>query len=197
MEPINAILEKFNLSPEVRFKINLDVYKDIIFWFDEDKKLNSNIELDKDTYIKLIYYFVYEFDVKDITLMTEGPILPEMGEKYYYLGSTFSVLYSNWVNDTIDWHRYYTTLLFTITQEVCEYRDFLKILYSKCRPYNAETSNYFFTYNVAEDKVEFSNSTGITYGDCYYFDFNDIMDFRNQVGEDKIKKYLFYKRGGR
>ena len=199
MKPIDAILETFGLNPKVgvKFKINLDEYKDRIFWFDQNKKLKSNIELDDDTCYKLLYYFVYKFDVKDITLMKAGPILPEKGERYYYLGSAFNGLYSEWANDIIDWYRYYTTLLFATSQEVYEYRDFLKLVYRKSRSYNPETSNYFFVYNTEEDKIEFSNSAETYYGERYYFDFDDIVDFQKRVGEDKIKKYLFYKRGGR
>lgn len=192
MKPIEAILNKFGLEVNERFKLNFYQYEDVVFWFDNDGFLHSVPCLDSDEKIFLVYKFVYMIEKDDIIFLNSNPFKPIEDKEYFYVTTLFDVARGVWCGDAIDKNRYYTNLLFATEEEAYDYREFLCKLYKHCRLFDLEKPNYTYRYDKEYDKITIVRHFTEVIG-TPYFDREGIDAFNKKVTDYEIKKYLFYK----
>lgn len=125
----------------------------------------------------------------------KGRYIPEKGEKYYFI-THFGDINPTINNSESDDYLILHNFVFKTKEECKDYRDFLDKLYKYKTDFsreeweNKKIRKYSFIYDCSLHSLSFRVAMDIQ-GYNYYFTEENIKKFVDEVGKDRIKKYLF------
>lgn len=118
---------------------------------------------------------------------------PQDGDKYWYIGDEGDILNESW--DGLDFEEYRLEIgnVFR-TKEQAEFAvEKLKVeaeLRKFSRPFKRDSLNFLMCFDTEEDKL-YSETRRFMNQGSLYFDWGQVARAMDEVGEERIKKYLF------
>lgn len=179
---IEQFMEDNNLQPEERFKVD-----DYTFYFD-------------DTF-SLVYVDGYEANDGTLRALLSGeikieklkkePWKPKYGDSYYRV-TTYGYVAMTVREDEKDDYYMAHNPVFETKEKAEDYKWFLDKVDEYKRPFKHGNGNCYFYYDHKNEKVcrdydIYCSSQGTT----YFGGLENIKNFLEEVGEDRIKKYWF------
>ena len=158
-----------------------------IWHFNKDGRL-INKKGDEGKWI-LSRFLLGEYEVEKVK---KEPWKPKFNEKYWFVSQYGFVTYNNYNNDKDDKHILTHYPVFRTEEEAKDYKWFLDKADEYKKPFDPERYNYFFNYNPKKEKVY--RTWDLVYqhqGTTYFGEKENIRKFFEEVGEERIKKYMF------
>lgn len=186
---IETYMEEKNLKPNELFKLDSQTFKDE-YYFDEygtlyRKRGNGYENPSMEIWGRLMNGFAIE------KVKQKGRYIPKEGEYYWYVSMYGDVLRDLYVSE-ISECLFNRTLVFRTKEEAEDYRWFLEQVdkYKKEFVYGERNHCIEFYHDLKE--LIFGYYTSIrSQGTTYFGDKENIEEFRNVVGEERIKKFMF------
>lgn len=181
---IKQFMDDHNLKVEERFKI-----KDLegIYWFDCNGTLfcwtggNWSYET--------LLLLNGDLEVEKIK---KGPWKPKLNKLYWFISHYGDVYCNHNADDEQDKYIFTHRPIFQTEQEAADYKWFLDKVDEYKKPFDPERYNYFFNYNPKKEKVYRTWDMVCQHqGTTYFGEKENIREFFEEVGEDRIKKYCF------
>lgn len=158
-----------------------------IWHFDENGYLLDTMN---NTRSKVLGLFLQgEYEVEKVK---KEPWKPEIGEKYYFTDNYGNVVCNIYNDDNADRYVLAHWLIFQTVEEARDYKWFLDKVDEYKKPFELNESNWFFLYDHDNKEFETMCFTSIQMqGIIYFGDGENINNFLEEVGEERIKKYWF------
>ena len=127
-----------------------------------------------------------------ITPIPSEKFIPEENEKYYFVNVFGKISYMNNFKGNFDTYLISHNLVFEIREQAEDYKWFLDKVDEYKKPFVIEKSNYYLYVNLCSKLVCYSRSGYYpNQGTIYFGDEKNISEFIKEVGEKRIKKYMF------
>lgn len=184
---IKMFMDDNNLKEGESFKIK---YFDNEFWFDSYGYLNSKI---KDDYNNLTCMLLSgDVQVEKLSPIPTERFIPKENERFWFVNNFGFIDNEVYVSDTSADYCVRHNLVFRTKEEVKDYKWFLDKVDEYKKPFELEKDNHYFYYNHEDEKVYriydiYRQGQGII---CFGNKEN-IEKFIEEVGEERIKKYMF------
>lgn len=186
---IETYMEEKNLKPNELFKLDSQTFKDE-YYFDEygtlyRKRGNGYENPSMEIWGRLMNGFAIE------KVKQKGRYIPKEGEYYWYVSMYGDVLRDLYVSE-ISECLFNRTLVFRTKEEAEDYRWFLEQVDKYKKEFVYGECNYCIEYYHDLKKLKFGCYKSIrSQGTTYFGDKENIEEFRNVVGEERIKKFMF------
>ena len=186
---MNKVIETLmnELGVKVNEKFNIIGSKYNPYYFDKNSKLNDR---DDACCKALIYDLIH--GIKKIEKLPQGKFVPEKDKRYWLVTPWGSV--SDFINDLSNYYAYIINhnLVFKTCKECEDYKWFLDKVDEYKKPFECGEFNYCLSYDVEDEKILSTwNSCRIGQGVIYFGKEDNINAFIKEVGEERIKKYMF------
>lgn len=186
---IETYMEEKNLKPNELFKLDSQTFKDE-YYFDEygtlyRKRGNGYENPSMEIWGRLMNGFAIE------KVKQKGRYIPKKGEKYYYI-TAYGAIDEEIYNCEKDEYLFSRDFVFRTLTEAKDYMWFLKQVdkYKKEFVYGERNHCIEFYHDLKE--LIFGYYTSIrSQGTTYFGSKENIEEFRNIVGDERIKKYFF------
>ena len=178
-------MDDHNLKVEERFKI--ETYEGE-FWFDNFGYLNATLNDEK---VGLLNALLDE-EVQ-VEKLKKGPWKPKKGEEYYRINN-YGVISATVNESEMDDYYFEHNLAFRTKTEAEDYKWFLDKVDEYKKPFDFSDifNNYYLYYDYGIKAVGYSSTLYYqVQGVVYFGDEDNIVYFIEEVGEDRIKKYMF------
>ena len=181
---IQNFMNDHYLAIDEKFKI--DKYNDN-FWFDKNGVLTSKTS----TSHAGITLMLLDGTLK-IEKTPKGPWKPKNYEKFWFIDTWgkvgYDVIYCSRTGDYLYKH----TKVFQTQEEAEDYKWFLDKVDEYQKPFEYNKNNYRLDYSYYSEEVGYSCSDWVQIqGAIYFGDKENIDNFIDQVGKDRIEKYMF------
>ena len=184
---IKMFMNDHNLKVGERFKASGG---DKVYYFDDEGKLRD--EIDCMSRAKILMCFLWgTYEVEKLSLMPSEKFKPKKGEQYYRINNYG--LISATVNDSeMDDYYFEHNFAFRTRSEVEDYKWFLDKIDEYRKPFEFDKENRHISYDY-DDNAVFAgyNSKSLSQGSIYFGSYENIKAFIKEVGEERIKKYMF------
>lgn len=182
---IKMFMDDNNLKVGEKFK-QKDGNK--IYHFDENGFLmdEEGYMLDANDIASFLYGY-YE-----VVKLKNEPWKPKLDEKYWFVSQYGDVNYN--YNDDDEYDKYILTHrpIFQTRYEADDYKWFLDKIDEYKKPLKPKECNYYLFYDHDDKKVYRTCDTSCQgQGNVYFGDKENIEKFLEEVGEERIKKYMF------
>ncbi len=124
---------------------------------------------------------------------------PNTGDTYYYVNSKGLVAANTWSDCRDDNNFYSIGNCFKTCQEedfaveklkvIAELKEFTEPDDTK---WEGDQIHFFFVYNIIEKTLIIDYARGWKHGELYFASEKDAIEALETVGEDRIKKYIFF-----
>ena len=119
------------------------------------------------------------------------PWKPEFAEQFYFVTQYGEVIF-NYNDDALAKYLLAHSHVFSTEKEAEDYKWFLDTIDEYKRPFEQEEDNHYFYYNYEEERIEITCDQHCQYqGTIYFGDEDNINEFLEEVGEERMKKYWF------
>ena len=186
---IETYMEENNLKPNELFKLQSETYLDE-YCFDETgilrRKKNNHLEMASAEILGRLMRGVNIEKVK-----SKGRYIPKKGELYFFVGMYGGII-ANVYDSEQDEYVIKHNLVFRTKEEAEDYKWFLDQVdkYKKEFVYGERNHCIEFYHDLKE--LIFGYYTSIrSQGTTYFGSKENIEEFRNVVGDERIKKYFF------
>mgnify|MGYP000878241956 CR=1 FL=1 len=183
MEELDVgICEDFRVKPSVAGQSECKG----IYHFDELGVLRRNDGTPKDS----VLGFLARGRLSIEKVKTKERYIPEHGE-YYWYAPTLGGIVGQPYEDEFDEYVIKHNLVFRTKEEAKDYKWFLDQVYNYKKEFVKDKYNYCFYFDVDYKRLEIDYNQQFKYDLTYFGDGENIEEFRNIVGEERIKKYMF------
>ena len=182
-----SMLDDNNLKVGEKFKLNeIDGY----YYFSDDGYLHCISSLNVDFISTMLDSVLNgKYKIKKLSPIPTERFIPKKGERYYFVTAGGNISY------TVNYDVYLIShnLVFKTKEQVEDYKWFLDKVDEYKKPFKYYDDNYFLYYdNVFEDVLSDSTDSCIYQNTIYFgYDNKNIDAFIREVGEERIKKYMF------
>jgi len=185
---IETYMKEKNLKPNELFKLQSETYLDE-YCFDETgilrRKKNAHLEMASAEILGRLMKGINIEKVKP-----KGRYIPKEGECYWYVSMYGDVLRDLYVSE-ISECLFNRTLVFRTKEEAEDYKWFLGQVDKYKKEFVKDKFNYCFYFDVDYKRLEIDYNQQFKYDLTYFGDEENIEEFRNIVGDERIKKYMF------
>ena len=161
----------------------------------ELEKLKANVEEIKNEYLKQLEEIKEKIEELEQEEETDNRWKPNVGEECWRVGVGGDVYRLEWDNDHFDDNVFNHTDIFPTEEQAIFDRERKRIrreLMRYSRPFVTRTKNWFFNYHYRYKIIHYLNSDFSCQPFCLYFESKEMAEKAvEEVGEDRIKKYLF------
>ncbi len=158
-----------------------------IWHFNKDGRL-INKKGDEGKWI-LSRFLLGEFEVEKVK---KGPWKPRPHEKYWFVSQYGCVVYNNYYNDKDVKYILAHTTIFQTKDEAEDYKWFLGKVDEYKKPFEYGEKNYLFYYDYDDDALYITfDIASARQGAIYFNSYEETEAFIEEVGKDRIKKYMF------
>lgn len=157
-----------------------------IYHFDELGVLRRNDGTPKDS----VLGFLARGRLSIEKVKPKGRYIPKKGEFYCFVGMYGGIVanvYDSEQDEFVIKHK----LVFRTEEEAEDYKWFIDQVYNYKKEFIKDKDNYCFYFDVNHKRLEIDYNQQFKYGLTYFGDGENIEEFRNLVGEERIKKYFF------
>lgn len=120
----------------------------------------------------------------------KGRYIPRKGEYYWFIGICGGII-ENRYNTEQDEYVIKHNLVFETEEEAEDYKWFLDQVDKYKKEFVKDKYNYCFYLDVDYKRLEIDYNQQFKYDLTYFGDGENIEEFRNVVGDERIKKYFF------
>lgn len=187
---IEVYMEEQNLKPNELFKLQSEKYLDE-YCFDDTgilrRKKNDHLEIASAEILGRLMRGINIEKVKP-----KGRYIPKLLDNYYYVGPFGNISAGRNTKDQFDEYFLEHNLAFETIEEAEDYKWFLEQAdkYKKEFVYGERNHCIEFYHDLKE--LIFGYYTSIrSQGTTYFGSKENIEEFRNIVGDERIKKYFF------
>lgn len=183
MEELDVgICEDFRVKPSVAGQSECKG----IYHFDELGVLRRDDGTPKDS----VLGFLARGRLSIEKVKTKGRYIPKKGELYYFVGNYGEIIKSRH-NTEQDEFLFKHNLLFITEEEARDYKWFLDQVDKYKKEFVEGEMNHYFYYAFKTKRIGISWDDNIKGYKFYFGNGENIEEFRNVVGDDRIKKYMF------
>lgn len=183
---IKMFMDDNNLKVGDEFrKKGTDAYD--IWHFNEDGRIENKRGIGSNKV--LIKFLLGEWEVEKVK---KEPWKPKEGEQYFYVHNYGDVRSGRC--DVAEWHDYLIShiSIFKTLEEAKDYKWFLDKVDEYKKPFKLYKHNYRLLYNYHKETIGDTYAEEcLTQGAICFGDKNNLNSFIKEVGEDRIKKYMF------
>ena len=186
---IQAFLDDNNLKANEVFKI--DGY-DNEYYFDDDGYLRFK-DILCSRYSDLLTSVLNDNErIIKITPIPTERFIPKKGERYYFLNTVGKISHLTNSKDDFDTYVIHHNLVFKTKEQAEDYKWFLDKVDEYKKPFKYEDYNNFLYYDHYYESIEMLTVTTAEYqGTIHFGDKANTKAFIEEVGEERIKKYMF------
>ena len=185
---IQAFLDDNNLKVGEMFKIKH--YNANKFWFDDYGWLYSEKEENIGQIILML--LSGEVQVEKLSNIPSEKFFPKEGERYYFVTAGGKISYMDYSKDNCDVYLISHNLVFETREQVEDYKWFLDKIDEYKKPFIPHSDNYYLFYQHTAKRIMVFSTQILQYqGTIYFGDVININTFIKEVGEERIKKYMF------
>lgn len=183
---IKMFMEDNNLKVGDEFrKKGTDAYD--IWHFTEDGRIENERGIGSNKL--LVKFMLGEWEVEKAK---KEPWKPKLNKLYWFISHYGDVYCNHNADDEQDKYIFTHRPIFPTEQEAADYKWFLDKVDEYKKPFDPERYNYFFNYNPKKEKVYRTWDMVCQHqGTTYFGEKENIREFFEEVGEDRIKKYMF------
>ena len=184
---IEVYMEEQNLKPNELFKLQSETYLDE-YCFDESGILRRN----KNNHLEMASAEILGRLMRGINIekvKPKGRYIPKKGELYFFVGMYGGIianLYDSEQDEFVIKHN----LVFRTKEEAEDYKWFLDQVDKYKKEFVEGEVNHYFYYNFINKRIGISWDDDIKESK-FYFGSKENIEFRNIVGDERIKKYFF------
>ena len=120
----------------------------------------------------------------------KGRYIPKKGELYFFVGMYGGII-ANVYDSEQDEYVIKHNLVFRTKEEAEDYRWFLEQADKYKKEFVIEEQNHYFYYTLINKRIGISWNDDFKEHKFYFGDEENIEEFRNIVGDERIKKYFF------
>ena len=185
---IKMFMDDHNLKVGEKFK-QKDGNK--IYHFDENGFLmdEEGYRLDANDIASFLYEY---YEVEKLSSIPSEKFVPKEGERYYFFNTVGKISYLAYSKDDFDAYVVSHNLVFKTREQVEDYKWFLDKIDEYKKPFVIEKPNYYLYFNLCNKTVYYSHHDSYKHqGMIYFGDEKNISEFIEEVGEERIKKYMF------
>lgn len=156
-----------------------------------DKKLKKILEDLKKEYIEEVEEIITQYENKNKKVQK-----PDNGEYYYYINHYGEVYCVLWFDNDIDNESLSIGNIFKTREEAQFMIEKLKVIHeleTLGRPFKYGRDNYYIALDEENNKILFYHNYKhqSKYCNCYFDNEEEAQQAIEEIGEDRIKKYLF------
>lgn len=177
-----GICEDFRVKPSVAGQSE---YKSI-YHFDELGALRRDDRIPADS----VLGFLARGKLRIEKVKPKGRYIPKLGD-YYWFVSAFGNIFKHSNTNERDEFLIKHNLVFRTKEEAEDYKWFLDQVYNYKKEFVKDKYNYCFYFDVDYKRLEIDYNQQFKYDLTYFGDEENIEEFRNIVGDERIKKYFF------
>lgn len=185
---IETYMEEKNLKPNELFKLQSETYLDE-YCFDESGILRRN----KNNHLEIASAEILGRLMRGVVIekvKPKGRYIPKLGD-YYWFVSEFGNIFKHSNTNERDEFLIKHNLVFRTKEEAEDYKWFLDQVYNYKKEFVKDKYNYCFYFDVDYKRLEIDYNQQFKYDLTYFGDEENIEEFRNIVGDERIKKYFF------
>lgn len=120
----------------------------------------------------------------------KGRYIPKKGELYFFVGMYGGII-ANVYDPEQDEYVIKHNLVFRTKEEAEDYRWFLEQADKYKKEFVIEEQNHYFYYTLINKRIGISWNDDFKEHKFYFGSTENIQEFRNIVGDERIKKYFF------
>ncbi|MGJ0961678.1 hypothetical protein ACR75P_08335 [Faecalicoccus pleomorphus] len=177
-----GICEDFRVKPSVAGQSE---YKSI-YHFDELGALRRDDGIPADS----VLGFLARGKLRIEKVKPKGRYIPKYGEYYWYI-PTFGGISWKTYEDEFDEYVIKHNLVFRTEEEAEDYRWFLEQVDKYKKEFEIGKLNHYFYYIFIDKRIGISWNDVFKEYKFYFGSTENIQEFRNVVGDERIKKYMF------
>ena len=183
---IKMFMDDNNLKVGDEFrKKGTDAYD--IWHFNEDGRIENKRGIGSNKV--LIKFLLGEWEVEKVK---KEPWKPKPNEKYWFVSQYGFVTYNNFCNDKDDKYKLTHYPVFQTEEEAEDYKWFLDKVDEYKKPFELGKINYYFYYDHEDENIyRTCDITRQGQGNIFFGGTKNIKKFIDEVGEERIKKYMF------
>ena len=137
----------------------------------------------------LMKFILGEFEVEKLK---KEPWKPTIGEYGWHVCDHGNIIRASYWGDKDEKYFIYHRLVFKTKEEAEDYKWFLGKVDEYKKPFEYKKSNCRLDYSYCNKEVGYSYANSVQIqGTTYFGDKENIENFIDEVGEDRIKKYMF------
>lgn len=186
---IETYMEEKNLKPNELFKLQSEKYLDE-YCFDDTgilrRKKNDHLEMASAEILGRLMRGINIEKVKP-----KGRYIPKLLDTYYYVSDLGNILGTTNNEDESDSYIFEHNLVFRTEEEAEDYRWFLEQVDKYKKEFVIEEQNHYFYYTLINKRIGISWNDDFKEHKFYFGSTENIEEFRNIVGDERIKKYFF------
>lgn len=187
---IEVYMQEHDLKPNEHFKI-ISEQDNHEYYFSENGQLCrcSNTEYNYVNY-KLWGKVMSGDDIEKVK--PKGRYIPKLSDDYYYIGSCGNICAGRNTQDQYDDYLFKHSLVFETVEEAEDYRWFLDQADKYKKKFVERECNHCFElYQDIKELILHYYKNIRSQGTIYFGSYENIVEFRNVVGDERIKKYMF------
>lgn len=185
---IETYMEEKNLKPYEHFKIisEQDNYE---YYFSENGQLcrHSNIGYNYVCY-KLLGKVMSGDDIEKVK--PKGRYIPKNGEYFWYVTTYGFILKDRFINEQ-NKYAIEHNIVFRTEEEAKDYKWFLDQVDKYKKEFITGQPNYRLCFDFEYNKLFMVQNDHIKHHKDYFGNIENIKEFSNIAGDDRIKKYMF------
>lgn len=121
----------------------------------------------------------------------KGRYIPKLFDTYYYISNLGNIFVNTNNEDESDSYIFEHNLVFKTKEEAEDYRWFLEQADKYKKEFVIEEQNHYFYYTLINKRIGILWNDDFKEHKFYFGDEENIEEFRNIVGDERIKKYMF------
>ena len=177
-----GICEDFRVKPRVAGQSE---YKSI-YYFNELGVLRRDDGIPADSILGLLVRGRLSIE----KVKPKGRYIPRKGEYYWFIGICGGII-ENRYNSEQDEFVIKHNLVFRTEEEAEDYKWFLNQVDKYKKEFVKDEDNYCLYFDVDYKRLEIDYNHRFKYDLSYFGNGENIEEFRNVVGDERIKKYFF------
>lgn len=177
-----GICEDFRVKPSVAGQSE---YKSI-YHFDELGALRRDDGIPADS----VLGFLARGKLRIEKVKPKGRYIPKLGD-YYWFVSAFGNIFKHSNTNERDEFLIKHNLVFRTKEEAEDYKWFLEQVDKYKKEFVIEEQNHYFYYTLINKRIGISWNDDFKEHKFYFGNKENIEEFRNVVGDERIKKYMF------
>lgn len=178
-----GICEDFRVKPSVAGQSECTG----IYHFDELGVLRRNDGTPKDS----VLGFLARGRLSIEKVKPKGRYIPKLFDTYYYVSDLGNILGTTNNEDESDSYIFKHNLVFRTKEEAEDYKWFLEQVDKYKKFFLEGDINHYFYYTLKNKRIGVSWNDYCMYNNVYFGSKENIEEFRNVVGDERIKKYMF------
>lgn len=187
---IETYMEEKNLKPNELFRLNSQTFKGE-YYFDEYGTLYRKTRGGYENPSMEIWGRLMN-GIKIEKVKPKGRYIPKLFDTYYYVSDLGNILGTTNNEDESDIYIFEHSLVFETKEEAEDYRWFLDKVDEYKKYFLEGDINHYFYYTLKNKRIGISWNDDFMDNNVYFGNRENIEEFRNVVGDERIKKYMFY-----